>query len=513
MAESGVDVDRKRQDGRAWRCLGRIASTGTVALASLALAVSDPAPMLVTALIVGVWLWLAAIVIAGIVWIAIAGIAEMESQTRQNPLNLFTRVPRICAWAGVLLVALATAALFAAGQGALATTMEVFLLWRLAFAMMGDRPCAPDRSAPAATVDYTPLTSGQGIFGVSVAASALWLALGTPPGWAEGMILTYFWIVVVGTIVAGNAFGFGSTVGRSWMQEHHEDTWRQRGARPGPPPPLCPPTTPEPPRSARQQLTMWLWRANWIVISWALWIAGQPLLAGLYLLASALKLAMRVRARRIRHGDTARIDILARVVYFIVWWPLVVVGTSAVATISSPFFILAEIWDRIFGTSPAKPDPQTSWEREMRLERARVRRAASSYRLREAFGKPGGFVYLLYSEPHQHRHFLGPGGLLGDLGDRVVARDWRADILTARKATGMRRFRQTPEGALLHVNSVGNMQHDLPFIAVVPRRGLVQVFDFADAYRARRRDRGAALDLAEVELRAAMTVALGQGVG
>lgn len=514
MAETRVDMDRKRQDGKARRCLGRVASTATVALASLALALGDPVSAVATILVVGVWLWLAATVITGFVRIAIAGIAEAESQTRQNPWNLLLRFPRICTWTGVVLLAIATAALFAAGQGALATMMEVFVLWRLALAMAGDRPCQPDRNAPAATVDYTPLISGSGIFGICVTAGALWLATGTPPGWAASVILTYFWIVVVGMIFVSSVLAYGWTVGRSWLHKHYKKSRRRSGARSDlPPPPLAPPVTPEPPRTAGQQLTMWLWRASWLVVTWALWTAGQPLLAGLYLLASMLKLTIRVRARRMRHGDTARIDFLARAVHFVVWWPLVAVAVSAVTAILIPFVLFGEIWDRIFGASGAKPHPQTNWEREQRLERARVRRAAASYRLREAFGKPGGFVYFLYSEPHQRAHFLDAGGLLAGTGGRVVARDWRKDITPARKAVGWTRFQKTPEGALLHVNGIGSMQNDLPMIAVVPARGCVQVFRLGDAYRTRRRDKGAALARAVMDARTAIAVVLGPGPG
>jgi hypothetical protein len=514
MAGPGVDVDRKRQDGKARRCLGRVASTATVALASLALALGDPISAVATILVIGVWLWLAATVITGFVRIAIAGIAEVESQTRKNPCNLLLRVPRICAWTGVLLLATATAALFAAGQGGLATTIEVFLLWRLAIAMAGNRPCAPDRNAPAATVDYTPLTSGSGIFGICVTAGALWLALGTPPGWAESMILTYFWIVAIGAIVVGGGAAYGWIVGRTWMRKHHEETRQRSGARSEiPPPRLTPQTTPEPPRSLAQHFAMWLWRASWILVTWALWIAGQPLLAGLYLLASLFKLVIRVRARRERHGDTARIDVIGRMIYFIVWWPLVAVATSVVTAIVVPFIVFGAIWDRIFGIAPTTPKPQMDWEREARLERVPIRRAAASYRLREAFGKPGGFVYFLYSEPHQRRHFLEPGGLLADLGDRVVARDYRRHVLEARTTSNWKALQQSPEGALLRVNGISNMRRDLPFIAIVPPRGLLQVFRLSEPYRARQRDSGAALIKAEMDVRAAIAVTLGADIG
>lgn len=66
---------------------------------------------------------------------------------------------------------------------------------------------------------------------------------------------------------------------------------------------------------------------------------------------------------------------------------------------------------------------------------------------------------------------------------------------------------QAPEGALLHVNGVSNMRRDLPFLAIVPRRGRVQSFRLSEAYRARGRDKGAALKKAETEIRAAIAAA------
>jgi len=494
------------------RCLGRVASTAAVALAGLLLARGEPLSGTVTVLVVGVWLWLAISVTVGIVRLAIAGMSEAASKENTNPWNVMLRVPRPCAWTGLLLVAVATAALFAAGKSTLATTMEVFLLWRLALAIAGDRPCEPDRNAPAASVDYMPLTSGPGMFGICVTAGALWLALGAPPGWAEEMILTYFWILVVGVIAAGTIAAYGWTVGRTGLQKHYDSRRRSGEWSDRPPPRLTPPVTPEPPRSTGQQLTMWLWRARWIAIAWALWAASQPLLAGLYLLASLIMLAARTRARCEKHGDSARIDVLARVVYVIVWWPLVAVATSVVTAFVVPFIIVDNIWRWLSGgRDKSKLELQTSWEREARLERAHVHRAAASYRLREVFGKPDGFVYFMSSEPHQRQHFLGPGGLLANLGDSVVARDYRTHVLTARTTRNWKAFNRSPEGALLHVNGISNMRRDLPFIAVVPPRGLVQVFRLSEPYRARMREGGAALAQAETEVRVAIATQLGIG--
>lgn len=513
MTESGKS---KTNTGSRWlRCLGRLTFTAPMAAACLLLALGDPAPLTVTFVVVGLWLWLAASVVAGIVRAAKAvEAAASQPSGNINPIYFMRRIPRVCIWTSLLLLAVATGALFAIGERALASTMEIFLIIRLAMSLAPDSEFIPKRK-DAFEQDYISVASAPGAFGTAVIASTVWLALGSPPGWAENMLLTWFWIIAVGMIAVNCLLVYSWTFSRRWMEKHYNESLRRSGAPPstrGWPP--APPVTPEPHRTPSQQFNMWLWRAGWIVVAWALWAAGQPLLASLYLLGSMLKLAVRVRVRRRKHGDTARIDFLARAVAFIIWWPFVAVGAVGTAVVLVPLGILGAIWDRIVAALPAgKPEPQTSWEREARLEWARIRRSSASYRLREAFGMPGGFVYFLYSEPHQREHYLGAGGLLHGLEDRVVARDWRKTVTPAQKVTRWNLFRRTPEGALLHVNGIGNMRKDLPLIAVVPPRGLVQVFRLSEAYRARIRDKGTAVDRAEMEVRVAIDVTLGAAAG
>jgi len=502
---------RKTDDRSRWlRCLGRLAFTAPMALVCLLLALGDPSALTVTVFVVGLWLWLAVSVVAGIARFMIA--AGAAASTQQNPSHVIYDIPGVCAWTSLLLLAVATGALFAAGEPALAKMMEVFLFLRLATWIAADDPAGSKKDEKDETEEIQATIGAMGFLTILLIAGALWLALGAPPAWAASIILTWVWIFTLFMIVASSMLALAFTFGPG-MQNSHWREWRRREGRwdlPESPPES--PTRPEPTRTPRQHLAMWLWRAGWFIAAWALWTAGHPLLGGLYLLACMLMLSARAHQRRRKHGDTARIDFLARAIDFVIWWPLVAVGAAGAAAVLVPLGILGAIWDRIMGAPPpGKPEPSTNWEREQRLTRARVRRAAASYRLREEFGMPGGFVYLLYSEPHQREHFLGAGGLLHGMEDQVVARDWRGDVTPARKAIGWTRFEQTPEGALLHVNGVGSMQKDLPLIAVAPVRGTVQIFRLSEAYRARRRDKGAALEKAEMDVRAAIAVVLGPG--
>ncbi len=511
MTEERGNTENAANGPPVWRCIGRLVFTAPMALVCLLLALGDPSPFTVTVLVVGAWLWLTVSVIVAI--FQARETVEEATAKQTDVLDFLHGVPLICSWTCLLLLAVAATALFAAGETVLATATAIVLILRMAVANSVDDRKDPNRCASAGSADYMAFTSGPGIIWIVSISGAVWFALGSPPVWVERMILIWFWFLAVGAITV-NCLMAAGWIFRSRMEKPHRKYLKRNDVPPEAQAwPKPPPVTPEPPRTGRQQFMVWLWRTSWIVVTWALWTAGQPLLAGLYLLGSVLKLAARTHARRLRHGDTARIDFLARAVHFVVWWPLVITGTAAAVTalaaLFGPLIILGTIWDWIAGTTR----PQTDREREERIRRVRVRRAAASYRLREAFGQPDGFVYFLYAEPHQKKHFLGLGGLLAGLGEHVVARDWRKDILPARKAAGWTRFQQTPEGALLRVNKIASMQKNMPFIAVVPSRGIVQVFAPGEAYRARKRDKGAALARAEVEIMAAIEAVLKPGAG
>lgn len=488
-------------------CLAPIAAAAPAAIAGLLLAVAEPSPAIATTLEVGLWCWLALSMAAVTIVIAKAVRMAVDRPEITNPLHFMPRFFPVCAWISLGLLAVATGGLFTGGVRTLAVIFEILLLFALAVNTAPESAFGPEKKDDAWAQDYTPIASGLGAFWLAMTVGAVWLALGSPPGWAKDMILTYFWMLAVVMLIVSNAITFSLTVGRSWLHKHY-DYRRQRGERIDVARSLTPTITPEPPRPLGQQINMWLWRASWVVEAWALWTAGQQLLASLFLLASLCKLAVRVRARREKHGESARIDALARAVHFIFWWPLAVaavVGLLAAVVIFLPLGIVGAVYHVFAGKTPAQPPAES--ERDARVRKARIRRAAASYRLREAFGKPEGFVYFMCSEPHQRDHFLGPGGLLADLGDRVVARDYRRHVLETRTTYNWMAFEQAPEGALLHVNGVSNMRRDLPFVAIVPPHGRVQTFRLSEPYRARSRDKGAALKEAETEIRTAIAAA------
>ena len=497
MTEPGVGESDGRS--RRLRCLGRFAFTVPMAAVCLQLALGGLPSAAVPVLVAVLWFWLAASVTASVV-----GFVRGVSGTNA-PWQYFRRVPSVCTWVSLLLLAIAAAALFAAGETTLAGTIELLLFLRIAV-WLGTRKSA-DAAKDGVLDDSFEFRGIAEALKILIVVSSLWLAFGAPAAWVESMIVTAFWIMslvmISGAGLAAVAFMLNPEM-RKRKQALALRSGGQQDALYSPPERAI---TPEPVRTPGRTVVMWLWRAGSLVVVWGLWSAGYPLLAGLYLIGQLMLLSMGVRERRQKHGDTARIGLFDRAVDLIIRLPLLFIGMVLFVAGGLIFGIPAMIYDRIFGTHPLQPAPET--EREARIRQARIRRAAASYRLREEFGKPDGFVYFMCSEPHQRKHFLGPDGLLTDLGDRVVARGYRQHVLEARNSYNWMAFEQAPEGALLHVNGIGNMRRDLPFIALVPPCGKVQVFRLSEPYRARKRDGGAALAEAETEIRAVIMEVLG----
>ena len=455
------------------------------------------APVTVTIIVAAMWAGLALAVIAGIAGFLKA--VERATKENRDPFEFLWPVPRFSVWVNLLLLAGATAALFAAGQPALAVALETYLLlglvvWAAAKDIIGSKKGDQDERS-----DSTEPFGLAELIKILIVSSAFWLALGTPPFWAEKMIVTAFWLyaltMVVGAIMQsaalqmhGHKYAFQRGQGREEARNSGGDVS----------------VVPEPNRDWRQRFVKWLWRAAVFAVTWGLWTAGYSLLAGLYFLGALFLLSAGVHEERMKQGEAARIGPIARAVHAVIHWPLVIAGAILIVAITLPLTALGAIYDRVTGTPRQRPVVDS--ERDERVRQARIRRAAASYRLRAAFDRPAGFVYFMTSEPHQRDHFLGPGGLLADLGD-VVARDYRKHVLETRNSYNWQAFEQAPEGALLHVNGVSNMRRDLPFIAVVPPYGPVRVFRLSEPYRARKRDGGAALAEAEKEIREVISAA------
>lgn len=493
-----------QRNQRVWpHVAGHFVFAAAMLSAGLLLLQGGLAPMTVTIIVAMMWAGLAFAVIAGIAGFLKA--TDRATSENRDPFEFFFPVSRVSIWVNLLILAGATAALFAAGEPILAAALETYLLLRLvvwvtAKDMTGSKEGSADERS-----DSKEILGSAEIVQILIVSSALWLALGTSLFWLENMLVTAFWlyamVMVVGAMAQsaalqmhGHKYVFKGSQGR--------EEARDLGVSDS--------VTPDSARSWRQRFVKWLRRAAVLIVTWGLWTAGYSLPAFLYFLGALFLLSADAHERRLKQGDSARIDIFAHAVHAVIHWPLVIVGAILFFAITLPLSVLGAIYDRITG---APPPPASDSERDERVRQARIRRAAASYRLRAALDRPVGFVYFMSSEPHQRDHFLGPGSLLADLGNRVVVRDYRKHVLETRTSYNWQAFEQAPEGALLHVNGISNMRRDLPFVAVVPPYGTVRVFRLCEPYRARKRDGGAALSEAESEICAAIAETLGLSAG
>ena len=398
-----------------------------------------------------------------------------------------------CGWSALLGLSVSAGSQFAAGYTALASVFLLFLFFRLPQIFNG--PQAADADGD----ESNGFSRWNMAIQLIVMASSLWLASGTPPDWAADVIRGVFWTVAAFLIFTGLLMSFTFAI-MAWMKNARNTETHQLAREQKPEATLRREWT------TGERLTIWSSRVVSLTTAGALWVAGQDWLAACYLLSVLLLIAVRSEFRRVKFGENARVDFFTRLIRFLVWWPVVAVVVIVIAIVLMPILAIVGIFDWFSNRRKAK-----GREREERVRKARVKRATASYRLREEFGKPDGFVYFLYSEPHQQDHFLGQGGFLAGMEGCVEARDWRAQVIPARSKAGWTKFQQAPEGALLHVNGIGNMQKDLPFIAIVPPKGRVQVFKISEPYRARRRDKGTALAEAEAEISAAVEAVFGEG--
>jgi hypothetical protein len=96
--------------------------------------------------------------------------------------------------------------------------------------------------------------------------------------------------------------------------------------------------------------------------------------------------------------------------------------------------------------------------------------------LRNAFGRPDGFIYFVYSEPWQKKRYVGDDGLLAPFAGHVVTREWRRDLMLPKKEQGKLDFAKSPDGRIMARYEVHNMRRDLPFLLIVPPKGCPDSF-------------------------------------
>ena len=101
----------------------------------------------------------------------------------------------------------------------------------------------------------------------------------------------------------------------------------------------------------------------------------------------------------------------------------------------------------------------------------------------------GTLAWFAYAEAHQREHFLGPGGVLHEVADRVIVRDWRRGLQA--RAHGVEAGDADDlDGVVLKHLNLTNMREDLPVLVFFEAHGRMAVYRLNRAYRRRLRDGG-----------------------
>jgi hypothetical protein len=456
---------------RIWLCAADGSAGFLFGGAALWLALADASPAALGVFSAAVWLWLAATAIVG-VWLLLPPHAQHES--RRAPARPGTpRWP--CTSVALAALAAVCAVLFAYGMTATATVVEILFLMRLNLARSDSDASHPGcRRKPGENrwwsyrFEYPLLLAG-----------GVWVALGTPPGWAEAAIVTGLWILAILALI-GAAMEHASTVLVDLVQPDLDRRFRARFPDDGPSGQqrVYPP---EPRPHWLHRAMKWPMRTGVLVAAWALWTAGLQALAIVLVVATLSSIAWNVRERRTRYGPAVRVDPVGRLVHGVLRLPLIGAGLLLIVAMGvtvmivlMPPILLSPLLERCI-----------PWSREKRARDKRLANRAEGPKLCRAFNRPQGFIYFLYAAPHQYEHFMAEDSVLTLSGLPVIARDWKQDVTPLKKELGSRAFQNTPEGILLRYAGARSARDGVPLAVIVAPVGMPAVCRFACPYRAR----------------------------
>ncbi len=456
---------------RIWLCALDAGAGLLFAAGALWLAMAGASPRALDVFGAGVWLWLAAI--------AVAGFYLQSAPSSESAWRRAAACPDALKWASAALalaaLAAACAVLFAHGLTAPATAAEILLLMRLQFARRDPEPsCSGCRNRIredkwwSVRFEYPLLLGG-----------AVWVALGAPPSWTEATIVTGLWIVAIWSI-AGAAMEYGAPAFIDFMQPELDRRFRARFPDDGPSRQTRD-YPPEPKPHWLHRAVRWLVRIGVLVAAWGLWTSGHPDLAVVLVAGLLAGIAWSVSYRRTNYGPAIEIDPVGRLLHRVLRLPLIVVGLLlivalcvSVTIIAAPLLLLSPAFERFI-----------PWGREKRVRDKRIAEQADGSKLCPAFDRPHGFIYFLYAAPHQYEHFMAEDSVLTLSGLPVIARDWKRDVAALKKELGSRAFKKTPEGILLRYAGARSTRDSVPLAVIVAPVGLPTVCRFASVYRTR----------------------------
>lgn len=383
---------------------------------------------------------------------------DAPARPRPRPLQ------RLVYWAGTAALLAATAALFAAGHPALGTVVTVHLFGRLF-----DAAITVAQSLDTETITRPSIIryEAAGIaVGIVAITGPLWIALGTPPGWAGRLIVVAWWLVLL-TGLLTSSMALWSSVDNPLPYRLASRIFRigdpsaERGGIPE--------------IAGSRLLTTYCLFVPLVLA--AAGMAGPGGLAVLLLLVIRAESAQRELIEAADAARPPRLGRIARANHFVV--------INAVQLVFSP----VRHSSRLLGIGAAKEAAE----------------------LRAAFGRPQGFIYFLWSEPLQRVPYLEQGSLLEAYADYIVERSWRRDIMGGVEGSARKTAARAAERRLLARHEI--LRKGTPFLVVVPPRGCPRAFRLAGGGMARWGKGDSGAQAIEFGVLSAITEAFGPGAG
>lgn len=389
-------------------------------------------------------LW--AVALAAILADLIGGVARIRKEKTQ-PIRPSTR-QRLMFWLPVAALLVTAATLFAAGHGILAVVAQMHLFGRLSGALMmatqtptrfGDQARVVE-DFPLRRAQMNRLEIGSTAYAGVLVAGLLWMLAGNSPGWLQDMTITAWWLSLL-AVAGAVAFGFHHNVEIPLPTELRDRLFANAAGTAG---------------AEDGILTPWLTRRVGVVFCLlaciALAAAGQIALTCIMVLSMMILRAEAVQKKMLEaEGGSTRIDPVSRFLHGLL--------VNAISLIVSP----ARYVNTLLGTGPARDTAV----------------------LREAFGRPGGFIYFLYEQPQHRDVFLEDGGLLEPFARHVVERKWDGEMVMAPADTEPDSRLVAAEREMLARYKVNPADTRKNFVLVVPPRGYARRYRFLDASEAR----------------------------
>ena len=377
------------------------------------------------------------------------------ARPRPRPLQ------RLLYWAGAAALLAASAMLFDAGHPVLAAVVALHLFGRLA-----DTAFALEQSLDPKTITRKSLIPFEIVAAASMtvmAAGPLWSAFGSPPGWVASLIATAWWLLLLVAVLTLST-GLSSAIKNPLPYRLARRIFRIDDTAKGG----------NPPEIAKRRLITAYCLFVPLTLA-AAGLAGPAALAIAFLLLVRAESTQRELVEAADAGRPPRLGRIARANHFVV--------TNAVLLVFSPVRHVS----RLLGIGAAKEAAE----------------------LREAFGRPQGFIYFLWSEPLQRVPYLEQGGLLEPYAEYVVERNWRRDIMDGADATGRKAAARAAERQVLARHDI--LRKGTPFLVVVPPEGCPRAFRLAGQGIPRWGGDDAGAQTIEFSVLSAVTEAFGPG--